>query len=98
MTARSSSLGLRHVGLEFNVGAFFIRLGFWGIVYYSYNKEPQKPILIITSPTLGFRGLGCRSRVSALMPLTLKVKCDHRMYASDPNQRRRLDIRVLAKV
>ena len=26
-----------------NVGVFSIRIGFWGIVYYNYNKETPKP-------------------------------------------------------
>ena len=25
-----------------NIGVLIIRIGFWGILYYSYNKEPPK--------------------------------------------------------
>ena len=25
-----------------NIGALIIRIGFWGPLYYKYNKEPQK--------------------------------------------------------
>ena len=25
-----------------NIGALIIRIGFWGPVYYTYNKEPPK--------------------------------------------------------
>ena len=25
-----------------DIGALIIRLGFWGILYYNYNKEPRK--------------------------------------------------------
>ena len=35
-----------------NIGALIIRIGFWGILYYTYNKEPPKPIVIIKAPTL----------------------------------------------
>ena len=26
----------------FSIGALIIRIGFWGILYYNYNKEPPK--------------------------------------------------------
>ena len=26
-----------------NIGALIIRIGFGGIIYYNYNKEPPKP-------------------------------------------------------
>ena len=29
--------------LYYNVGAVIIRMGFGGILYYSYDKEPPKP-------------------------------------------------------
>ena len=36
------------------IGALIIRIGFWGILYYSYNKEPPQKIVlvIIWAPTL----------------------------------------------
>ena len=34
------------------IEALIIRIGFWGPLYYNYNKEPQNPILIIKAPTL----------------------------------------------
>ena len=37
----------------FNVGALIIRIGFGGISYCNYNKEPPNPILIIKAPPLG---------------------------------------------
>ena len=30
-------------GITANVGASIIRIGFWGPLYYNYNKEPPKP-------------------------------------------------------
>ena len=27
---------------EFKTGAFIIRIGFWGPIYYNYSKEPPK--------------------------------------------------------
>ena len=27
---------------RFNIGALMIRIGFWGLLYYTYNKEPPK--------------------------------------------------------
>ena len=32
--------------------ALTIRIGFWGILYYNYNKQSPNPILIIKAPTL----------------------------------------------
>ena len=38
----------------FNIrGALVIRIGFWGILYFDYNKEPQNPILSIKAPIVG---------------------------------------------
>ena len=31
-----------------NVGALIIRIGFGGIIYYNYDKEPPKIVLVIT--------------------------------------------------
>ena len=28
--------------MRHNTGALIIRIGFWGLSYYNYNKEPQK--------------------------------------------------------
>ena len=30
-----------------NIGAFIIRIGFWGPFYYNYHKEPPKIALVI---------------------------------------------------
>ena len=30
-----------------NTGALIIRLGFWGPVYYTYNKEPPNKIVLV---------------------------------------------------
>ena len=30
--------------LGFNIGALIIRIGFWGPLYYIYNKEPPKTL------------------------------------------------------
>ena len=35
-----------------NVGALLVRIGFWGLFYSSYTKEPQNPMLLITAPIL----------------------------------------------
>ena len=29
---------------RFTIGALIIRIGFWGPLYYNYNKEPQNSI------------------------------------------------------
>ena len=29
---------------ELSIGALIIRIGFWGPVYYNYNKEPPKMV------------------------------------------------------
>ena len=31
-----------------NIGAFIIRIGFWGAVYYKYHKEPPKIAQVTT--------------------------------------------------
>ena len=41
---RVQSLGLRAERLEYNIGALILRIGFGGILYYTYNKEPRNPI------------------------------------------------------
>ena len=42
-----------------NIGALIVRIGFWGIIYYEFYKEPQNSI---GAPSLqrlpGFRGVG----------------------------------------
>ena len=41
----SGALGfLSWVGLRgsFSIGALILRIGFWGPLYYSYNKDPPK--------------------------------------------------------
>ena len=50
-----------------NIGAFTFRIGFWGPLYYNYNKEPPKIVLVaISAATLpvitfqGSKGHGCR--------------------------------------
>ena len=36
-----------------SIGALVIRIGFWGSVYYSYNKKPPRIILVVISaPTV----------------------------------------------
>ena len=43
---------------RYNVGAFIIRIGFWGsLIVISYNIPPDL-ILIIKAPILGLSGLG----------------------------------------
>ena len=45
---RSKTL-LQH---DHDIGALIIRIGFWGILYYSYNKEPPKIVqVMIKAPT-----------------------------------------------
>ena len=29
-----------------NLGALIFRIGFWGLLYYSYNREPHKTVLV----------------------------------------------------
>ena len=33
---------MREEGLVDNIGALIIRIGFWGPLHYSYDKEPPK--------------------------------------------------------
>ena len=33
-----------------NIRALIIRIGFWGAVYYIYNKEPRNMVLVFFSP------------------------------------------------
>ena len=36
---------------DLNIGSFIIRIGFWGILYYNYDKEPpQKTLFKIIRP------------------------------------------------
>ena len=42
---RKGEASFKHGDFEtgvFNVGALIIRTGFWGLLYYIYNKEPPK--------------------------------------------------------
>ena len=32
--------GSMHRASGFNIGALITKIGFWGIVYFTYNKEP----------------------------------------------------------
>ena len=66
--AREAGLGLARRApqiIPVNMGALIIRIGFWGILYYSYNKEPPNPILIIKASIL--YGLGTWSSVVAYL-------------------------------
>ena len=36
------------------IGALIFRTGFWGVLYYNYDKVSQSPIQIIKAPTVGF--------------------------------------------
>ena len=57
-----------------NIGALKIRIGFWGILYHSHNKEPQNSIGNYSGPCISraiawrWRKQGCpaRSRSSRL--------------------------------
>ena len=41
-----------------SIGALIITIGFWGSLYYNYNKEPPKIVLaIMKAPFLGIIGL-----------------------------------------
>ena len=55
----TSTCGLQSA-LKATTGALIVRIGFWGLLYSNSNKEPPKPILIIT---LHYRGCreACRS-------------------------------------
>ena len=35
---------------EANIGALIIRIGFGGPLYYKYNKEPPKIVLVYSTP------------------------------------------------
>ena len=41
----------------FNVGAFIVTIGFWGIPYYSYKQEPQKIVLVIIQAHIATQSL-----------------------------------------
>ena len=58
-------MGLGRPSLQLpNIGAAIIRIKFWGPLYYNYNKEPSKivlvlvwaPILTLVCKTLGRQG------------------------------------------
>ena len=52
-------LGLGFLGSGFDIGGSIIGIGFGGILYCKYLKEPPNPIPIIKAPTLGlFRAEG----------------------------------------
>ena len=51
-----------------NMGTVIIKIGFGGLLYYSYKKEPPKPILIIKAPIL--------PAAHTLPLLTTKTSCD----------------------
>ena len=38
---------LPHDVQQINIGALIIRIGFWGRLYYTSNKEPPKVLLMI---------------------------------------------------
>ena len=41
----AANYSTRQVGgntIEGNIGAIITRLGFWGIIYYNFNKEPPQ--------------------------------------------------------
>ena len=87
---------------EYTIGALIIRIGFWGILYYSYNKEPpQNPILIIKAPivyvTRAAVELSCPLREAPTAPgrpnevpaLSLhQVTCCTRIAARKPRRTR----------
>ena len=33
--------------LQLNIGAIILRIGFWGPLYFTQNKEPQNSIAIV---------------------------------------------------
>ena len=48
---------LADIGCRVKIGTLIVRIGFWAVLYYSYNKQPQYTIgnysgLYITSVTL----------------------------------------------
>ena len=59
-------------------------MGFWGPVYYNYNKDPpkKKVLVIIQAPIVGqttfwdsgFKGLGFRVRNYIINPISPKQK------------------------
>ena len=44
------------VAFSHNIGALIIRIGFWGPVYYSYNKEPPGPYSNYCGPYIMWGG------------------------------------------
>ena len=51
------------VAVSHNIGALIIRIGFWGPVYYSYNKEPPGPYSNYCGPYIMWGGGGGDVRV-----------------------------------
>ena len=39
----------------FTIGALIIRIGFWGPLYYTYNKETKIFSVILSAPILRFK-------------------------------------------
>ena len=49
-----------------HIGALRIRIGFWGRLYYSFKKEPQKRTVNYLGPYIGVDGLSLGFRVCEL--------------------------------
>ena len=47
MAGNAGEIACRPWSMVAIIGAIIIRLGFWGPVYYRYNKEPPKYIKIL---------------------------------------------------
>ena len=41
-----------------NVGALVVRIGLWGILYYTYNQEPPTIVLVIIYARMAHGALG----------------------------------------
>ena len=57
-----------------NIGALIIRIGFGGRLYYNYNKEPPKILLVLMAPILGSGG--GRVGIFSLKPHRLKTEAE----------------------
>ena len=50
-----------------NIGALIIRIGFWGILYYNYHKEPQNNIGIYSGLVVVYLHLDKEGAPSGLL-------------------------------
>ena len=51
-----------------------IRIGFWGILYHEYIKDPKTGLVILEAPILRFSSSGCRRCVGGPWAMRLRLR------------------------